>query len=115
MQNNNRYYDNLSSTYDQVFKARKNYLDSIDQEILNFLNSKKIDSILDVGIGDGIRSNRYITKLNFSQKSFYGLEPSKKMYLKALNNFEEKQNIINRDLESYQTEKNLTLLCAYGM
>ena len=110
MQNSNCYYDNLSSTYHQVFKARKKYLDSIDQEILNFFNSITIDIILDVGIGDGIRANRYLTKYNFSQKNFYGLEPSKKMYLKALNNFEEKQNIINKDLESYQTQKKFDLI-----
>ena len=110
MQNNNSYYDNISSTYDQVFKRRKNYLDSIDKEILNFLKSKMIESILDVGIGDGRRSIKYITKLNFSQKNFYGLEPSSKMYAKALHNFDEKRNILNKNLESYQTEKKFDLI-----
>ena len=110
MQNNNHYYDNLSKTYDQISKKKRKYLDSIDQEIFNFLKSLNINTILDVGIGDGRRSNKYITKLNFSEKNFYGIEPSTKMYLEAKENFNEKQNIFNINLESYQTDQKFDLI-----
>ena len=110
MQNNNHYYDNLSKTYDQISKKRRKYLDSIDQEIFNFLKSLNINTILDVGIGDGRRSNKYITKLNFSEKNFYGIEPSTKMYVESKKNFNEKQNIFNINLESYQTDHKFDLI-----
>ena len=78
MQDNNGYYDNLCNTYDDISKKREKYLESIDQEILNFIKPLNINSILDVGIGNGKRSNKFITKFNFSEKKFYGIEPSKK-------------------------------------
>lgn len=116
MQDNNHYYDNLSKTYDQISEKRKKYLDSIDQEILIFLRSINVSSILDVGLGDGRRSNKYIKTLNFSEKNFYGLEPSLKMYLKALNNFKEINNIFNKNIESYETNKKFNvIMCLWNV
>ena len=101
MQDNNRYYDNLSYSYDYISEKRRKYLESIDQEILNFIKPLNINTILDVGIGNGKRSYKYITKLNFSKKNFYGIEPSKKMHLESLKIFNEKKNISNINLEIY--------------
>lgn len=110
MHDNNRYYDNLSYSYDYISEKRRKYLESIDQEILNFIKPLNINAILDVGIGNGKRSNKFITKLNFSEKKFYGIEPSEKMHLESLKIFNEKKNIININLESYQTHKKFELI-----
>lgn len=116
MRDNNHYYDNLSKTYVQISEKRKKYLDSIDQEILNFLRSINVSSILDVGLGDGRRSNKYIKTLNFSEKNFYGLEPSSKMYLKALNNLKEITNVYNKNVESYETNKKFNvIMCLWNV
>lgn len=110
MQDNNHFYDNLSSKYDYISEKRRNYLESIDQEILNFIKPLNINLILDVGLGNGKRSYKYITKLNLSEKKFYGIEPSKKMYLESLKIFNEKENIFNINLESYLTHKKFDLI-----
>jgi SAM-dependent methyltransferase len=56
MKNSQDYYDELSESYDSETLKRKNYLNTIDDYIINTCDDKVVNNYMDIGSGDGRRS-----------------------------------------------------------
>ena len=104
MLTNDEYYDQISSSYEPIFKKRDKYIKSIDDYICNSINLDQEKTILDIGIGDGVRANHLIKKLNICRNQYYGIEPSLKMYAEAKKYFS-KENLFNCDIENFKYSK----------
>lgn len=98
------YYDSISRSYSSISNKRKLYLESVDKLIYKNVKNKENTSFLDIGVGDGDRSNRLISKLNINKKKYFGVEPSFEMFNLA-NKFFHKGNLFNTSFESMKQIK----------
>ena len=72
-----KYYDELSSNYENILERRESYLISIENYIRRYIQKIPQSSILDIGTGDGRRLDRMTANLNINLSA---VEPSKKMF-----------------------------------
>ena len=103
MKSNDAYYDNLSNIYEKKYKIQLPFINTVNQKIFDFLNHKfdQNKKILDVGVGDGERAKNLISKLGISKSNYYGIEPSKNMYMIAKRHLLE-DNLYNLNIESFE-------------
>lgn len=103
--NNQEYYDSLASSYSQISKRRKSYLDAVDNFIIEKKYPNKIENYLDIGAGDGRRTVKIMSALNI--KKGWALDDSIQM-LKDLNAAEIKK--INMPLKDFKTDQTFDLI-----
>lgn len=90
------FYDELAPHYSELSKARRVYLEAVENMIVERAKSSKRSSLLDVGAGDGRRSLRIVDRLRIHQATL--VEPSREMF--KLIPKDERLSAFNLTLES---------------
>jgi len=99
------YYDHLAKEYRKVSRHRQEYLSGINLLLLELIKKRHVQSILDVGTGDGLRLES-IRKQISPIISITAIEPSEKMFFAAKKNLGADVNLLECELcDIEETEK----------
>lgn len=103
--NNDDYYDLISEKYPKIYSSRSNYLKKVDDIILKKI--KNINSMLDIGSGDGQRTKILSESLGIESENVNCVESSHEMYLKTKIHF---KNVFNENIVNFNLKKSFDLV-----
>jgi ubiquinone/menaquinone biosynthesis C-methylase UbiE len=87
-----KYYQNLAKKFDlEQKRENRNHINKI-KAISNFLDIKKGDKVLEIGVGTGIHGS-YLLKLNKIKFIFTGVDLSKEMLIEARKKLKKYSNV----------------------
>lgn len=93
------YYGRLCHSYEDVSKTRSRYLESIDNIVVSAAKICRIDSWLDIGVGDGKRLSKLLRRIEADD--VVCLEPSSDMYQEALRNLDCRCTVVEECLSKF--------------
>jgi SAM-dependent methyltransferase len=112
MKDSKAYYDSISDVYNKQSKKRIEYLNAVDQIIINECKTRDFSTYLDIGAGNGRRSLRIAKTLNIKKTTL--LDNSTKM-LENLSTLNDIQAIDTSIFDFKTTEKFDLITCLWNV
>jgi predicted TPR repeat methyltransferase len=103
MNSSQKYYDELDAEYENQSKAKKAYIEAIDDLILDFFRYRQLENWLDIGTGDGLRFLKLRKRLSINENALSLVEPSINLFVLAKKRMP-KVRIYNQDYLSIQEQ-----------
>jgi len=108
MMNSKAYYDQIVSHYDQISEKKDRFLIGIERIILESMAKVVINRYLDIGCGNGIRSNRIIRALNPGRSVL--LDESHKMIEQVRKIVDDSTDVIESNFLNFYTKDRFSLI-----